>query len=379
MKTHPTPPSHRLTRSAGRPGTLCVLAIVLGLARGLVAAPVVYTVDPDRSTISLGGKVVGVTLEAQGPGGLVTAYEGAIHADLSDTSITFTAGGTVKARNSGNWAPGTGGADGTAPANYGGKATSALANATAAARGIQFKATSGPLPLTGGSFQSAGVSFQFPDSGESVVDYVTVGFLSQKSAFKLLGLATNNVTGVATLVTSGTTETLTVPVDATLSATLLFPGDVQLVLQGQIVATRTVDSGGGGATFDSYLAAKFPGVTDPAIVGPTADGDGDGLPLFVEYAFGLNPVLSEPAFAPLKIVLAPGDTTRRVLEYARPAGLAGITYRFEVSTDAIHWTPLESTPEITPGADGRETLKWVDNAPVIPGNARLVRLTVSKP
>lgn len=46
------------------------------------------------------------------------------------------------------------------------------------------------------------------------------------------------------------------------------------------------------ANFATFINSYFPGVTDPLLVGPTADPDGDGESNFSEFAFGGNPASS---------------------------------------------------------------------------------------
>ena len=42
-------------------------------------------------------------------------------------------------------------------------------------------------------------------------------------------------------------------------------------------------------TYATWISDAYPGETNPAIVGFTADADGDGIPNGVEYAFALDP------------------------------------------------------------------------------------------
>lgn len=157
---------------------------------------------------------------------------------------------------------------------------------------------------------------------------------------------------------------------------VLSASDTTLTLTGQIVATRTISTGGG--TFESWLAAGFPGAVDPNVVGPGADADKDGIPNLVEFAFGLNPANRDSAFAPLKASLASATPGIRVLEFIRPKGLTGVSYQLLVSDDLRTWTVLSATPEITDLGGGQEKVVVRDTASLASNRGRFVLLAVSK-
>jgi hypothetical protein len=141
-----------------------------------------------------------------------------------------------------------------------------------------------------------------------------------------------------------------------------------------LVATRTL--GAAGKTFADWLAAKFPGITDPSIVGPGADPDHDGLPNIVEFAFGLDPSVPNPASVPLKVGLNPADPSQRTLEFIRPKGLGGVTYLLQVSDDLTTWGNLTATPQITDLGNGQEKVVVTDTAPVNSSSSRFILLSV---
>jgi len=354
--------------------------LILGLSLmgwttgNLMAA--VFTIDPAQSTITLKGNVLGYAFQEQGAGSLTTQFEGTLNADVTDVSIAFTGSSALAARNSGDWPPKAGGEDGSAPANYGGKASALFASALAAVRNAQFNVTSPPLAIAGGSFDSGSLAFQFLTNSQGALDYKVSGPVSLKGGLPLAGIATNKVTTQATLATSGNTQTLTIPVDTDFFFKLLSANDTQLTLSGQLVATRTL--GGTGNTFEDWIASKFPGVTDLNTVGPGADPDQDGVPNLVEFAFGLNPIVSDPAPAPLQASLDPADPSKRVLEFIRPKGLGGVRYVLQVSDDLKGWAALTATLQVIDLGNGSEKVVISDTAPMGSTPLRFILLTVGK-
>ncbi len=352
------------------------ITLALGLAGwatgGAFAA--VFTVDPAQSSITLSGNVIGYAFQEQGAGSLTAQFEGTLNAEVTDVSIAFTGTSVLIARNSGDWQPMANGDDGNAPANYGAKASAGFASAIAAVRNAQFDAISPPLPITGGTFNSGSLAFQFLTNSQGSLDYKVSGLVSLKGGLPLEGLATNKVTTQATIATSGSTQTLTIPVDTDFFFKLLSANDTKLTLSGQLVATRTL--GGAGPTFEDWVASKFPGVTDPNIVGPGADPDGDGAPNLVEFAFGRDPSVKESALAPLKASLDPADPTKRVLEFIRPKGLGGVSYILQVSDTLGGWANLTATQKITDLGNGQERVVITDTAPLDTATSRFILLSV---
>ena len=230
-----------MTNSALRSGWLGT-GTLIGIAgmMSLMADPATFTIDPARSLITISGTVVGSTIKEQGPGSLTTKFAGTIRAEVNNAAIQFSGGSQIAAQNNGNWAPAANGATGTAPANYGGVATVLFSPANAAVRNIQLDAFSGPLTVSDGHFDSTGLFFMFSTNSASVLDYNYAVFgVSVPGSEALAGYATNGVTSGATLTTSGSTQVLTIPVNANHFFELLSPNDSQLILKGQLVATRS--------------------------------------------------------------------------------------------------------------------------------------------
>jgi hypothetical protein len=135
----------------------------------------------------------------------------------------------------GVWEPAPGGSTGTGPADFGGKAQ-VLFTAKAALRNLLLDVTSPSIPYTNGQFNASSLTFAFAANGSSSLDYNAV---IVANTLLLTGLATNGLTTNATLTVSGDTQTLTIPIDATHTFTLLTANDSILNLKGQLVATRS--------------------------------------------------------------------------------------------------------------------------------------------
>ena len=94
------------------------------------------------------------------------------------------------------------------------------------------------LPLNGTSFTSDALVFSFPTNATSIFDYSAGSALSGSEP--LSGHSTNHLTPEATLATLGTTQTLTIPVDASIAFGVSSENDSLLTLKGQLVATRVI-------------------------------------------------------------------------------------------------------------------------------------------
>lgn len=73
-------------------------AFAVGLwAAAAQAAPVVYTIDPTQSSLTVGGNVNGVPTVQQSAGSTVATYSGTIAADLAAGVLTFSGGSNAVA------------------------------------------------------------------------------------------------------------------------------------------------------------------------------------------------------------------------------------------------------------------------------------------
>lgn len=88
--------------------------------------------------------------------------------------------------------------------------------------------------------------------------------------------------------------------------------------------------------YSGWVATQYPSVTG----GVTGDHEADGIRNGVEYAFNLNPtVFNSPSSLP-QPVISGGNMT---ISYTQPAGITGVTYGAEWSTDLSTWNPVTDT------------------------------------
>jgi hypothetical protein len=128
----------------------------------------------------------------------------------------------------------------------------------------------------------------------------------------------------------------------------------------EIEAIRLENLGDGVATsgFDAWLAAYFDAdeLEDPAIAGPNADPDGDGVPNLLKYALGGS--LGTPSREILPVVDLDSDAGWVTLTFVRPSGVTGVEFVVEFSTDLEHWGTEAVLLDSTPVENGiRETYR----------------------
>lgn len=201
-----------------------VAAGLAGLATAPQAATVTYSIDPAQSSLRMTANYSNIPLTEQAAGSLTDSYSGTITGDLVGSTITFAGSSAIVANlhPSAPFAP-TPSVAGSVD-NYGGN----VLTATIAFRSIVLDIASGTA--THGSATTAPLSFT---SGHADYDAVSLGV--GVGTINLIGQsAANAAVGAVTIVTSGSTETLTIPVSIT------YPGDVTALFEGQIVAVRTV-------------------------------------------------------------------------------------------------------------------------------------------
>jgi hypothetical protein len=229
--------------------------ILIGLyskAQPVAAAPVTFTIDSRRSSISLSGYVevsaLGFDLEfpftPQGTGSLTTSYTGGIIADLAPPNIQFPGGSTITAETSGIWKPAIGGGTisfpGSAPADYGVYVSgSNIFTGYFAGRNMQFDVTSSAAALTNGGFNSGLLMVTFLTGGS--LDYNFTGVETANGTEALIG-TTSDTPNTAYLTNafnvSNVAEKLTLNIPVNITNVSTVSGDtVTIILTGMVVAT----------------------------------------------------------------------------------------------------------------------------------------------
>ena len=89
-------------------------------------------------------------------------------------------------------------------------------------------------------------------------------------------------------------------------------------------------------SYGNWVANQYPQATG----GPGADSDHDGIPNGLEYAFGLNPVAPNP-LSSLPQPAVNGSTFG--VTYTEAAGVTGVTYGAQWSTDLVTWNAISDT------------------------------------
>jgi hypothetical protein len=135
--------------------------------------------------------------------------------------------------------------------------------------------------------------------------------------------------------------------------------------------------------FEDWIAGYFPGITDPNIIGMTADPDVDHAANLLEFALGMNPTNTElPPFAPHQPgpptagIQTINGTNYLVLVVQRPIGRLGIAYVGEVSPDLVTWSPGVTVGSPANNGDGSETVVFRDLVPAAEAPLRFMRLRV---
>lgn len=98
-------------------------------------------------------------------------------------------------------------------------------------------------------------------------------------------------------------------------------------------------------TFASWRTRHFSSaeIADPAIAGPAADPDHDGLGNLLEYALGCAPCVPTPAAAALPVVQQVAGEW--IFTFHRPAAAPDLTYTVQQSENLQTWSDTGLTPE----------------------------------
>ena len=221
------------------PSVLAVLFLSLAfVVSETQAGPMVFSIDPTQSQLTLSGSIAGYAMTTQAAGSLTTTYSGNINATVSGATIQFTGSSTITAKTNGVWQPAVGGGSGSAPADYGAQASlSIFGTGYGALRNIILDMTSPVLTITGTNFDSSALIFNATPTSGAAFDYHS----SVKSGtLALTGYSTNTIANQASLSTNGSVVQLFIKVNTTYYFTLLAANDTPLTLTGQIVANSSL-------------------------------------------------------------------------------------------------------------------------------------------
>ena len=195
----------------------------------------VFTINPALSSLTLSGSTNGSPFMQQGAGSLVTSYFGTIDASFNASSITFNSA-LVTANNSGSWQPAAGGVAGSAPANYGVRATVFPLTALGAIRNLQFSLTSpNPITLTGSAFDASQINLT---ALSGLFDYLVAGVTN--GTLDETGLTGPNAATGGIFTVAGGIATLTIPILFSQTVTVINPNDTTFTFTGTLVATAAV-------------------------------------------------------------------------------------------------------------------------------------------
>ena len=93
--------------------------------------------------------------------------------------------------------------------------------------------------------------------------------------------------------------------------------------------------GGKTTNYDLWSEAAF-GPGNPPNSGENEDYDGDTIPNLLEFALGMNPLVSDPELIPGFVIEGPNATMTFGINLLVP----GLTYIVQSSPDLINWTPV---------------------------------------
>lgn len=216
-------------------------------AAGLLTGPspvalraATFAVDTSLSYVSVSGQSPLGSLKEQGSGSLSTRYAGTLEADVGDRSIQFPGSSRVLALDSGSWQPLPDGSSGSALANYGAAVSYYLTSGVGSARDIELDLTSGAVALVNGRFDMQGVTVGIPSGAPSAVAYHLQGALNDSGSYPLAGGSASGQSAQGTVTTTESVQVLTIPINYTMTFSLLSANDTTVTAQGQLVATRNL-------------------------------------------------------------------------------------------------------------------------------------------
>jgi hypothetical protein len=236
----------KLRRGVGKTAALAVsLGVVIAAAAESARATVyTYTIDPQRSSLTVTGNLTGNEASPQTFGSLTTSYSGTIVANVGSGKIAFTGGSSIVAADQpSEQQPYTDATFGSAPANYGRTASSSLFGGTSleAIRDLKldmWDTTFGDgIAINNGNFSSTSLQPHITDGTSDVLS----GNTAVETDLSPGVLVNRSSAGFSTLEQVGQTETLTLRLDGAGPFYSVYQTyDTNMGLTGTLVATRTV-------------------------------------------------------------------------------------------------------------------------------------------
>ncbi len=127
--------------------------------------------------------------------------------------------------------------------------------------------------------------------------------------------------------------------------------------------------------FEIWQQAHWPDTTEPEVVGPGADPDGDGIANAVEYALGMDP--RRAGREGLPVPGASGKPPRATLQFSTPISATDVTFTcWRAQAIPASWEKL-GDPLVAPGLPGDTNRVLIfDGGLVAPGSPVYLRLEV---
>ncbi len=121
-------------------------------------------------------------------------------------------------------------------------------------------------------------------------------------------------------------------------------------------------------------------IADPAVGGPNADPDDDGIPNLLEYALGGDPTVPGRAVLPVEGRAVVDGEEYLTLTVTRPEGIDDVVYTVEVSVDLVTWTEnAEPVESVTQEGEIRETFRAAEPLGHQPRQFLRLRVTQQEP
>jgi PEP-CTERM motif-containing protein len=212
------------------------LLLLAGLASFSTAARAdTFVIDPAQSILTLSATFQGVAATQQPPAGFTTSYTGFVDATIGANTIQFNSA-SADANVSGIYQPAVGGGAGLAPGDYGGQFTIAVFQGVFSIRDLVASLASNSTSLTGGTFDAGALMFSIL-SGSTDYNVSALGLMGSVS---MIGETAQNGSGVGSIAIVNGVETMTVPIDVTITLSAVNTDDTVIHLSGNIVAISAV-------------------------------------------------------------------------------------------------------------------------------------------